>query len=231
MTVGNAFAGETEVRMGGIAGTWIDTQLKNCIHSGSMETTATFALRSVPSVAYFMGGIAGEASYSVIDNCYYDSDNQDVPAVGSIDEETEVTDKVAGMPTRAFMDGTVAYLLGDGFGQQIGKDAYPVFGGDRIYASTDCEGNEIFSNSEEADHIDVDGDGICDTCDTDTTINANPYDVNLDGVINISDVNDLLVYLAGSAENDDYHWDVDGNGVVNIADLNELLVELTGGNE
>ena len=126
------------------------------------------------------------------------------------------------------MDGTVAYLLGDAFGQSIGKDAYPVVGGNQIYVSTDCEGNEIFSNNEEADHIDVDGDGKCDTCQAPTEEYENPYDVNLDGIVNIADVNDLLVYLAGMSDNEEYHVDIDGNGVVNVADLNELLVELAG---
>ena len=227
MTVGNAFAGSTAVTMGGIAGACEMSSFENSIHTGTMTTASAFAMR-FSSVTYVMGGIAGEAWSVQIDNCYFDSDKQDVPALGSDNEDNEITNEVQGMSTKAFMDGTVAYLLGDAFGQSIGKDAYPVVGGNQIYVSTDCEGNEIFSNNEEADHIDVDGDGKCDTCQAPTEEYENPYDVNLDGIVNIADVNDLLVYLAGMSDNEEYHVDIDGNGVVNVADLNDLLVELAG---
>lgn len=57
-----------------------------------------------------------------------------------------------------------------------------------------------------------------------------PTDVNRDGVLNISDVNELLVYLANAnednTEQNGYSLDVNNDGRINIDDLNTVLVAL-----
>lgn len=56
------------------------------------------------------------------------------------------------------------------------------------------------------------------------------YDIDRSGTINISDVNDLLIYLSTYNEIRDEDlamYDLDGNGTVSISDLNELLTYLS----
>lgn len=53
-----------------------------------------------------------------------------------------------------------------------------------------------------------------------------PSDVNCDGVLNVSDVNDLLTYLANRNGNNEYSFDVNNDGIVNIDDLNTVLIAL-----
>ena len=53
-----------------------------------------------------------------------------------------------------------------------------------------------------------------------------PMDVNRDGVLNITDVNDLLMYLADAHVDATYRLDVNDDGYVNIDDLNTVLIAL-----
>lgn len=69
-------------------------------------------------------------------------------------------------------------------------------------------------------HTDENGDFVCDTCEK---LFA---DVNMDGVLNIDDVNELLIYLSGQAQGDALNVDVNNDGFVNIDDLNFVLVAL-----
>ena len=84
-------------------------------------------------VGYYTSG------YATVENCYYLSD-------------TETED--GGKTEAQFASGEVAYLLGDAFGQAIGTDTYPIFGGKKVYqiANTGCtvHGDYGYSNDENA---------------------------------------------------------------------------------
>ncbi|MBE6672438.1 MAG: hypothetical protein E7599_02820 [Ruminococcaceae bacterium] len=63
-----------------------------------------------------------------------------------------------------------------------------------------------------------------------TTLNVEIFlleDVNKDRFLNISDVNDMLCYLAGVDEQKDLNLDLDSNGYINVNDLNLLLIKLS----
>ncbi len=60
----------------------------------------------------------------------------------------EATVKTTILDMQSFENGEVAYLLGEPFGQTIGKDAYPVLNGATVYRH-EINGSVIYSNSEE----------------------------------------------------------------------------------
>ena len=74
---------------------------------------------------------------------------------------------------------------------------------------------------ENAQHVYTDENYACEICGKLFS------DVNGDGTLNISDVNNLIIHLAGMNENEDWTVDIDRNGVVNIDDLNTLLIILS----
>lgn len=57
-----------------------------------------------------------------------------VYAVATDDDRSEFENYVEFLPSEAFENGNVAWLLGDNFGQTLGTDATPVLAGDKVYA-------------------------------------------------------------------------------------------------
>ncbi len=90
---------------------------------------------------------------AVITNCY------NLASTGSDRMATSTEEAV-------FASGEIAYKLGEGWGQTIGTDAYPVLGGMTVYYGyEDCTDKMLYSNEElfaVPTHIYVDG--ICSVC-------------------------------------------------------------------
>ena len=163
----------TERYVGGVNGCNEGTTT-NCYNAGSVSGTG------------YVGGVSGENYGGTITNCYYDSTIYTGNAIGKNSSGTAT--KVEGKTTDEFKTGEIAYLLSQGctidevtydgtiWGQTIGKDTYPTFGGSKVYKNATykgCEGKPgdavsyEYSNTEKntyGDHPDADNDGRCDDC-------------------------------------------------------------------
>ena len=163
----------TERYVGGVNGCNEGTTT-NCYNAGSVSGTG------------YVGGGSGENYGGTITNCYYDSTIYTGNAIGKNSSGTAT--KVEGKTTDEFKTGEIAYLLLQGctidevtydgtiWGQTIGKDTYPTFGGSKVYKNATykgCEGKPgdavsyAYSNTKKntyGDHPDADNDGKCDDC-------------------------------------------------------------------
>ena len=163
----------TERYVGGVNGCNEGTTT-NCYNAGSVSGTG------------YVGGVSGENYGGTITNCYYDSTIYTGNAIGKNSSGTAT--KVEGKTTDEFKTGEIAYLLLQGctidevtydgsiWGQTIGKDTYPTFGGSKVYKNATykgCEGKPgdavsyAYSNTKKntyGDHPDADNDGKCDDC-------------------------------------------------------------------
>ena len=102
--------------VGGLCGMNAGT-VTNCYNTGSVEGYSN------------VGGLCGD-NYDTVTNCYYLTGT----ATGGIGYGSgEATEKTA----EQFASGEVAYLLGEGWGQTIGTDEYPVLGGEKVYQYSD----------------------------------------------------------------------------------------------
>ena len=160
--------------VGGVNGYNDGGTITNCYNAGSVSGTG------------YVGGVSGENYGGTITNCYYDSTIYTGNAIGKNSSGTAT--KVEGKTTDEFKTGEIAYLLSQGctidevtydgtiWGQTIGKDTYPTFGGSKVYKNATykgCEGKPgdavsyEYSNTEKntyGDHPDADNDGRCDDC-------------------------------------------------------------------
>ena len=143
--VSNTGAGTANIYVGGVCG-WNKTgsEITGCYNIGEVRGTGT------GTVNIYDGGVCGYNGGTII-NCYYDSDKY----IGNAVEYNEgtVTD-VDGKTTDQFASGEVAYLLNGStsegtlaWGQKIGTDLSPVFGGVRVYYETE---SSFYSNYEPA---------------------------------------------------------------------------------
>ena len=104
--------------IGGLCGMNMGS-LYNCCNTGSVTGTAG------------VGGVCG-GNYNTVTNCYY------LDTCGAAGEGTSKT-------AEQFQSGEVAWLLGEGWGQTIGTDSYPVLDADgtkRVYAVTLYQGSD-----------------------------------------------------------------------------------------
>ncbi len=112
--------------VGGVCG-YNDGSITNCYNTGSVTGSD------------FVGGVCGE-NYTTVTNCYYLAGTAN-SGIGKDYNSGEATAKTA----EQFKSGEVASLLGDGWGQTIGKDDYPVLDADgtkRVYAVTLYQGSD-----------------------------------------------------------------------------------------
>ena len=157
--------------VGGVNG-WNNGTITNCYNVGSVSGSG------------YVGGVNGW-NKGTITNCYYDSTVYTGAAIGN---DLGTTKKVEGKTIDEFKTGEIAYLLSQGctidevtydgtiWGQTIGKDTYPTFGGAKVYKNATyngCKGKPgdavsyAYSNTEKntyGDHPDADNDGKCDDC-------------------------------------------------------------------
>ena len=131
--------------VGGVCGMNMMANVINCYNSGSVEgnsqvgglcglnygtVTNCYNTGSVTG-SDFVGGVCGE-NYTTVTNCYY------LNTCGAAGEGTSKT-------ADNFKSGEVASLLGEGWGQTIGTDNYPVLDADgtkRVYAVTLYQGSD-----------------------------------------------------------------------------------------
>ncbi len=107
-----------DIQVGGVCG-YNGGSITNCYNTGSVTGSD------------FVGGVCGE-NYTTVTNCYYLTGT----AAGGINGNDEAGQAEA-KTAKQFQSGEVASLLGDGWGQAIGKDDYPVLTTDankKVYA-------------------------------------------------------------------------------------------------
>ena len=124
--------------VGGVCGYNYDGTITNCFNKGTVSGTGDY-----------VGGVCG-INKNGITNCYYLSGT----AKGGINGKDE-SDKAEKMSTEQFESGEMAWLLnGKGlgeqvWGQQLGKDLYPVLGSDykvikAAQGDKDANGNDTY---------------------------------------------------------------------------------------
>ena len=141
--------------VGGIAGSNVANatgMLTNCYNTGVVSGTS------------LCGGIIGLDETHNIANCYY-LDSTCVGGVAGSDVEGSAEAKT----TEQFESGEVAYLLGEAFGQTIGTDKLPVFGGATVYLVRKCNENDIYYSNikDETVHVPAILKGYDATCTED----------------------------------------------------------------
>ncbi|MBQ4569153.1 MAG: hypothetical protein IJA62_03780 [Ruminococcus sp.] len=189
--------------VGGIAGYNDFSYIKNC-YAENVEIVTVSSGAAV--VGYNYGEVSnsystsdsfvGNNNYGTITNCYYLAGEE-------IHDEDGLTFKTA----EQFNSGEVAYLLQSGvvgeeiwddelgeyvqtepehiWGQKIGEDTYPVFGGDKVYQVENCIGELAYSNANEnGKHNFVNG--FCTVCG-----GYEPATLNEDGVYEIGNAGQL----------------------------------------
>ncbi len=93
--------------------------ISNCYNIGSVTGSFKF------------GSVCGHNDHTVT-NCYYLEGTTD-----GIGIDFSGSGKVFAKSAEQFASGEVAYLLGEGWGQTIGTDEYPVLGGEKVYQYSD----------------------------------------------------------------------------------------------
>ena len=112
--------------VGGVCG-YNGGTVTNCYNTGSVEGN------------YSVGGVCG-SSWDTVTNCYYQKDM----AAGGING-SDAAGQAEAKTADEFQSGEVAWLLGEGWGQTIGPDDYPVLDADgtkRVYAVTLYQGSD-----------------------------------------------------------------------------------------
>ena len=149
-------------------GAWVAGGIAGCNYNGTIENC--FVVESTVAgsdtrYGYIVGdnradGGATDRNGKVV-NCYADT-SPVISAKTMTRNETGASVK----SESAFADGEIAYRLGAAWGQKIGVDSYPLFGGDKVYSYTLCNGVIRYTNEahENEQCIDANTDNICDTC-------------------------------------------------------------------
>ncbi|WP_302525561.1 GLUG motif-containing protein [Phocaeicola barnesiae] len=138
--------------VGGVCGT-NNGNVTNCYNTGSVtgslyvggvcgnswgNVTNCYNTGSVAGNRY-VGGVCGE-NYTTVTNCYYQKDM----AAGGING-SDAAEQAEAKTAEQFQSGEVAWLLGEGWGQTIGTENYPVLDADgtkRVYAVTLYQGSD-----------------------------------------------------------------------------------------
>ena len=115
-------------RVGGVCGYNYGDTVTNCYNTGSVTGSND------------VGGVCGMNDQGTVTNCYYQKDM----AAGGING-SDAAGHAEAKTAKQFQSGEVASLLGEGWGQTIGKDDYPVLDADgakRVYAVTLYQGSD-----------------------------------------------------------------------------------------
>ena len=139
--------------VGGVCG-YNNRTVTNCYNTGSVESnwyvgglcgqnygpvTNCYNTGNVTGNDAYVGGLCGQ-NYATVSNCYYLAGTAN-SGIGEDYNSGEATEKTA----KQFQSGEVASLLGEGWGQTIGPDDYPVLDADgtkRVYAVTLYQGSD-----------------------------------------------------------------------------------------
>ena len=155
---------EKSIRAGVLAGEIHDATVTNVFSSGALSIVTDHQQK---------GGIAGECNNSILTNCYttYGALTATNVRVATncfyLADEANASSAGTAVIAAQMASGEVAYKLGDAFGQTIGTDAYPVFGGAKVYygyrSCTDAEmsySNDELLETPKHNYID----GVCEHC-------------------------------------------------------------------
>lgn len=158
--------------------------IKNCYNTGTVSSAfnaggvcaynrsgdeGTAVLQNCYSIgtvsgSNYTGGVCGtNGKESIVTDCYFDSDRCTLGAVGS---DRGTLTNVQGKTTVQFGNGHVCYLLAQcknaaSWGQEIGKDEFPVLNGKTVYVAKNCNG---YSNTENYERIHSYENGVCKNC-------------------------------------------------------------------
>ena len=119
---------EGNYSVGGVCGRNYSATVTNCYNTGNVPGNNS------------VGGVCGMNYSSTVTNCYYQKDM----AAGGING-SDAAGQAEAKTADEFQSGEVASLLGEGWGQTIGTDDYPVLDADgakRVYAVTLYQGSD-----------------------------------------------------------------------------------------
>ncbi len=122
----------------GIVGLNYNGQIHSCLNTGTIHANKS-------------GAITSSGSYGTMRNCYW------LTGCGAAGEGTAVTKD-------QLCSGEAAFLLGIGWGQLIGTDALPVYGGATVYQYLACDGTARYSNTDLPDEKHSYSNGACVNC-------------------------------------------------------------------
>ncbi len=169
--------------VGGVVGYGYDGTVKNCYNTGTVTGTNRYvggvigySFRGTVTNCYntgtvtgsSTGGVVGNNDGGTVTNCYYKNDS----AQGGINGG-DASGQAESKTEAQFKSGEVGYLLQGSqanqvWGQRLGTDSYPVFGGATVYLRyTDCL-NTIYTNSaNEGQSVPYEHkyvNGVCSVC-------------------------------------------------------------------
>lgn len=156
--------GGNSYRAGVLAGEINDAIITNVFSSGAL---------SIVTDNQQKGGIAGECNYSVLTNCYttYGALTATNVRVATncfyLADEANASSAGTAVTAAQMASGEVAYKLGNAYGQTIGTDASPVFGGAKVfYGYSSCTDSEKSYSNEELPETPIHNykDGVCEHC-------------------------------------------------------------------
>ena len=149
----NSGSVEGYIRVGGVCGDNYFGTVTNCYNTGNLTGTGDYVggvcgrnyatvtncynSGSVTGTGDYVGGVCGN-SWGNVSNCYYLTGT----AAGGING-SDTAGQAEAKTAEQFQSGEVASLLGEGWGQTIGKDNYPVPTSDaskKVYAYTMYQG-------------------------------------------------------------------------------------------
>ncbi len=167
-------------------------RILNCYATGTLDSVryvGGICICNAGIIANCYGSVAVNGSnessgicllnVGIISNSYYDNVVCTSPAIWY---NRGITVAVRGKSTEQFMSGEVAYLLSQGcetventydittvfcdgsaWGQEIGKDDYPVLNGKKVFVTKGCA---VYTNEENpgTEEHDTDDDGVCTKC-------------------------------------------------------------------
>jgi len=164
---GTDIAEGTGTCVGGVVGQNDSGSVQNCYNKAAV------------SGIDLVGGVVGENTEGSVSNNYYLSTDEINQALGGING-ADVAGQAQGKTAAQFASGEIAYQLQEGvaipegetvapavWGQTIGTDDYPVWGGDTVYLIAYCDGTPIrYSNTENTDltHKGLNDYGYCPFC-------------------------------------------------------------------
>ncbi len=211
--------GVTEV--GGIAGTHERDRVINCLNSGSVTGNSSVGgisgyLKSGSVQNCFdhgTGSIFGSCPSGTVSSCYYLADS-----------ETDSQSGTTAVNLKRCRSGEVAFLLGSAWGQNIGREDFPVLNGMKVYKTTEDSPCTGYTNNADGIKEHEYEDGLCKWCGAEEFHEPN-YDVNGNGSAASDDALYLLRYTILP---DRYPLavddaDFDGDGYVTAKDAVFLL--------
>ncbi len=225
---------EGEKYVGGILG-------HNSYSGFSNEVRNSFSAGSVSGSSY-VGGVCGWNYNAHIVNCYFDCTIYDGDPVST--EEYSTNEGAEGRTTEQCKSGEVAVLLGDGWGQELGVQDYPVPNGKPVYYGyKDCYSTQKTYNNVKKDspsHDFVNGtcvhcgntpscvhpeyeNGFCLACD----LYEPATDVDNDGVYEIANAGQLYWFMELVNNYDERYVDIDAVLTADIT-VNENVLKADG---